>query len=160
MLGEGPTVTTTLDYTRHDEELRLRVDVEGGREKEMRTDQRLQLAITEAKDRAERRCRRDGVTDELKVTVSYLDVGTSTDTVEREQLHLDQDSEAESEASDREIDLQSWNRPDQWADKAAYDETLTKLAGLFSNNFKKFTTHSVGGDDELTKRILAAGPQL
>ncbi|GBG63141.1 hypothetical protein CBR_g36910 [Chara braunii] len=49
---------------------------------------------------------------------------------------------------------------EMWADKAAYDETLKKLAGLFTNNFKKFTAHSVGGDDDLTKRILAAGPQL
>ncbi|GBG83476.1 hypothetical protein CBR_g37188 [Chara braunii] len=97
MSGEGPTVTATLDYSRRNEEVRLRVDVEGGREKEMRVDQRLQLAIMEAKDRAERRCRRDGVTDELKVTISYLDVRTSTDIVEREQLHLDRDSEAESE---------------------------------------------------------------
>ncbi|GBG60394.1 hypothetical protein CBR_g5570 [Chara braunii] len=113
MSGEGPTVTATLDYSHRNEEVRLRVDVEGGREKEMRADQRLQLAITEAKDRAERRCRRDGVTDELKVTVSYLDARTSTDIVEREQLHLDRDSEAESEVSDSETDLQSWNRPDQ-----------------------------------------------
>ncbi|GBG72862.1 hypothetical protein CBR_g12581 [Chara braunii] len=77
----------------------------------MRADRRLQLAITEVRDRAEKRCRRDGVTDVIKVTISYLEVETSTDTVEREQQQLDRDSEAETEASDRETDLQSWNRP-------------------------------------------------
>ena len=45
----------------------------------------------------------------------------------------------------------------QWADKVAYKDTLTKLAGLFTSNFKKFTNYSVGS---LTESILAAGPQI
>lgn len=48
---------------------------------------------------------------------------------------------------------------EQWNDKNAYTETLTKLAGLFKKNFLNFTDHKVGGDGKLTEEILAAGPQ-
>ncbi|GAQ80749.1 phosphoenolpyruvate carboxykinase (ATP) [Klebsormidium nitens] len=48
----------------------------------------------------------------------------------------------------------------QWSDKGAYQATLSKVAGLFVNNFKKYSTYSVGGDDKLTREILAAGPQV
>lgn len=48
----------------------------------------------------------------------------------------------------------------QWSDKDAYQATLTRVGGLFVNNFKKYANYSVGGDDKLTKEIVAAGPQL
>ncbi|GBG80802.1 hypothetical protein CBR_g31358 [Chara braunii] len=114
MAGEGPMVTAVLDYNRCNQEVRLKINVEGGKEEVMRADQGLQAAITEAKDRAERRCRRDGVTDEIKVTVLYLETETSTDTTKREQQHLDHDTEAESDASDLEATTQSWRGLDQW----------------------------------------------
>ncbi|GBG70616.1 hypothetical protein CBR_g6742 [Chara braunii] len=82
----------------------------------MRTNPKLQDAITEARDRAERRCRRAGVTARLRITVTYHETETSTDTVDREQAHLDRDSGGESEMSevgDRDSDLHSWNRPGQ-----------------------------------------------
>eukprot|EP00246_Nothoceros_aenigmaticus_P006031 TRINITY_DN18771_c0_g1_i1.p1 TRINITY_DN18771_c0_g1~~TRINITY_DN18771_c0_g1_i1.p1 ORF type:complete len:664 (+),score=128.51 TRINITY_DN18771_c0_g1_i1:337-2328(+) len=47
-----------------------------------------------------------------------------------------------------------------WTDKGAYNETLNKLAGLFTKNFEKFADYQVGGDGQLTKQILAAGPAL
>ncbi|GBG86604.1 hypothetical protein CBR_g41668 [Chara braunii] len=114
MSGDGPTVTAILDYIYGRQEAKLKVDVEGGKEEETRANQGLQMAITEAKGRAERRCRRDGVTDEIRVTVSYLEAETSTDTVEREQRHFHRDTEAESEASDLEATAQSWQGLDQW----------------------------------------------
>ncbi|GBG81511.1 hypothetical protein CBR_g32500 [Chara braunii] len=113
--GEGPWITVMLNYDGGDE-LRLKINVEGAKEVEMRTNSRLQDAITEARDRAERRCRRDGVTAIMQVTVSYHETETSMDTADREQAHLDRDSGGESEmseAGDWETDLQSWNRPDQ-----------------------------------------------
>ncbi|EFJ09434.1 hypothetical protein SELMODRAFT_272074 [Selaginella moellendorffii] len=45
-----------------------------------------------------------------------------------------------------------------WWDKKAYFETLNRLAGLFKKNFENFTDQSVGNAD-LTKEILAAGPE-
>lgn len=42
-----------------------------------------------------------------------------------------------------------------WEDKDAYDATITKLAGLFENNFKKFTSTDKGKALE-----VAAGPKL
>ncbi|WP_334176910.1 phosphoenolpyruvate carboxykinase (ATP), partial [Pseudoxanthobacter sp.] len=39
-----------------------------------------------------------------------------------------------------------------WADKKAFDETATKLAGMFRDNFSKFEAH-VGAE------VLAAAPQ-
>ncbi|GBG89254.1 hypothetical protein CBR_g48961 [Chara braunii] len=115
MSGEGPWITVILNYDGGDK-LRLRINVEGAKEVEMRTNPKLQNAITEAKDRAKRRCRRDGVTTKVKVTVSYHETETSMDTADREQAHVDRDSGVESEmseAGDRETDLQSWNRPGQ-----------------------------------------------
>lgn len=46
----------------------------------------------------------------------------------------------------------------QWSDKAAYEETLLKLGGLFKKNFEVFMNHKIGKDDKLTEEILAAGP--
>ncbi|GBG87399.1 hypothetical protein CBR_g45456 [Chara braunii] len=89
MSGDGPTVTAVLDYNYDRGEAKLRINVEGGREEDMRADSVLQMAITEAKYRVKRRCRRDGVTNEIKVKITYLEEETSTDTVEREQQHLD-----------------------------------------------------------------------
>ncbi|GBG60162.1 hypothetical protein CBR_g3405 [Chara braunii] len=114
MFGDGSTVTAVLNYSHCKREARLKINVEREKEKEMRVDRGLQAAITEARDRAERRCRRDGVTDEVKVTVSYVEAETSTDTVEPEQRHLDRDSEAESGASDLNAETQSWHGLDQW----------------------------------------------
>ncbi|GBG87998.1 hypothetical protein CBR_g46369 [Chara braunii] len=79
----------------------------------MRTNLKLQDAISEARDRAERRCRRDEVTAKLRITVAYQETETSMDTADLEQVHQDTDSGGESEMSDadRETDLRSWNRP-------------------------------------------------
>ncbi|GBG68119.1 hypothetical protein CBR_g2670 [Chara braunii] len=111
--GEGPRITTILNYDGGDE-LRLRINVEGGKEEEMRTDGKLQDAITETKDRVERRCKRDGVTAKMQVTVSYHETETSMDTAEWEQAQLERDLGGESEVSeaeDPETDLRSWIRP-------------------------------------------------
>ncbi|GBG76752.1 hypothetical protein CBR_g22968 [Chara braunii] len=113
MSGEGPWITTILNYDGSDE-LRLRINVEEGKEEEMRTDGRLQDAITETKDRVERRCRRDGMTAKMQVTVSYHETETSMDMADWELAHLERDSGGESEmseAEDRETDLRSWIRP-------------------------------------------------
>ncbi|GBG59108.1 hypothetical protein CBR_g32126 [Chara braunii] len=115
MSGEGPSITAILNYDGGDE-IDLKIDVDGAKEGEMRTNSKLQEAITEARDRAERRCRRDGVTARMRVTMAYHEAETSIDTIDREQAHLDRDSGGESEMSeggDRETDLKSWNRPDQ-----------------------------------------------
>ncbi|GBG72597.1 hypothetical protein CBR_g12169 [Chara braunii] len=114
MSGEGPTVTTILDYSHFNEEAKLKINIEGGKEEEMRADQVLQAAITEFKDRAKRRCRRDGVTDEVKVPVSYLEAETLTDMAEREYMYLNRDTEVESEVSDLDGETQSWHGLDQW----------------------------------------------
>ncbi|GBG74703.1 hypothetical protein CBR_g19108 [Chara braunii] len=113
MSGEGPWITVMLNYDGGDE-VRMKTNVERAKEVEMRTYGKLQDAITEAKDRAERRCRRDGVTARLQVTVSYHETETSMDTTDLEQAHVDRNSGGESEmseAGDRETDLRSWNRP-------------------------------------------------
>ncbi|GBG75162.1 hypothetical protein CBR_g19675 [Chara braunii] len=113
MSGEEPWITAILNYDGGDE-LRLRINVEGGKEEEMRTDGSLQDAITETKDRVERRCRRDDVTTKMQVTVSYHETETSMDTADWEQAHLERDSGGESEmreAEDQETDLRSWIRP-------------------------------------------------
>ncbi|GBG61116.1 hypothetical protein CBR_g19193 [Chara braunii] len=113
MSREGPWITAILNYDGGDE-LRLRINVEGGKEEEMRTDGRLQDAITETKDCVERRCRRDGVTVKMQVTISYHETETSMETADWEQDHLERDSGGESEmseAEDRETDLRSWIRP-------------------------------------------------
>ncbi|KAJ1689104.1 hypothetical protein LUZ63_013259 [Rhynchospora breviuscula] len=47
-----------------------------------------------------------------------------------------------------------------WEDKAAYKETLLKLAGLFKKNFEVFANHKIGTDGSLTDEILAAGPNF
>ncbi|GBG66009.1 hypothetical protein CBR_g54988 [Chara braunii] len=102
-----------LNYDGGDE-VRLKINVEGAKKVEMWIDPKLQDAITKAKDRAERRCRRDGVTAKLQVTVSYHETETTMDTADLEQAHLDRDSGGESEmseAGDRETNLRSWNRP-------------------------------------------------
>ncbi|GBG88516.1 hypothetical protein CBR_g47987 [Chara braunii] len=104
-----------LNYDGGDE-VRMKINVEGVKEVEMQTDGKLQDAITEAKDRAEKRCRMDGVTARLHVTVSYDETETSMDTADQEQAHVDRDSGGESEmskAGDRETDLRSWNRPSE-----------------------------------------------
>ncbi len=46
------------------------------------------------------------------------------------------------------------NPRDSWADKAAYDATLRKLAAMFVDNFQIFTDTPKG------KALLTAGPQL
>ncbi|RRT61984.1 hypothetical protein B296_00004046 [Ensete ventricosum] len=47
-----------------------------------------------------------------------------------------------------------------WLDKAAYEETLLKLAGLFKKNFEVFANYKIGQDDKLAEEILAAGPNF
>uniref|UniRef100_A0A388LF10 CCHC-type domain-containing protein n=1 Tax=Chara braunii TaxID=69332 RepID=A0A388LF10_CHABU len=99
MSGEGPWITVMLNYDGGDE-VKMKMNVEGAKEVEMQTNGKLQDAITEAKDRAERRCRRDGVTARLQVTVSYHETETSMDTADLEQAHVDRDSGGESEMSE------------------------------------------------------------
>jgi len=41
-----------------------------------------------------------------------------------------------------------------WANKAEYDEALKKLAGMFVENFKKYTDETEG------QKLVAAGPQM
>ncbi|GBG64117.1 hypothetical protein CBR_g40565 [Chara braunii] len=104
--GEGPLITTALNYD-GGEVVRLKVCIEEGREEEMRGDQRLQAAISEARNRAERRCTRDEVTVGLRVTVIDHETESSTGTETREEQHNERDSGGESEMSeaDRETDL-------------------------------------------------------
>ncbi|GBG77647.1 hypothetical protein CBR_g24095 [Chara braunii] len=107
MSGEGPWITVMLNYDSGDE-VRLKINVEGAKEVEMRTNPKLQDAIKEAKDRAERRFRRDRVTAKMQITVSYHETETSMDTADLEQAHQDRDSGGESkmsEVGDRETDL-------------------------------------------------------
>lgn len=48
----------------------------------------------------------------------------------------------------------------QWSDKAAYNDTLLKLGGLFKKNFEVFASYKIGTDNKLTEEILAAGPNF
>ena len=48
----------------------------------------------------------------------------------------------------------------QWPEKAAYEETLLKLAGLFRKNFEVFANYKIGEDAKLAEEILAAGPNF
>jgi phosphoenolpyruvate carboxykinase (ATP) len=47
-----------------------------------------------------------------------------------------------------------------WSDKKLYNKTLEKLAGLFQKNFEVYADYKVGGDNNLTQKILEAGPVL
>ncbi|CAL9757533.1 unnamed protein product [Musa acuminata subsp. burmannicoides] len=47
-----------------------------------------------------------------------------------------------------------------WPEKAAYEETLLKLAGLFRKNFEVFANYKIGEDAKLAEEILAAGPNF
>ncbi|MSR89226.1 MAG: phosphoenolpyruvate carboxykinase (ATP) [Candidatus Margulisbacteria bacterium] len=51
------------------------------------------------------------------------------------------------------VDAQILNPRNTWQDKAAYDATLEKLAGLFAKNFTKFSGTSEG------QRLTQAGPK-
>ncbi len=46
------------------------------------------------------------------------------------------------------------NPRNTWQDKAAYDEALKKLAGMFQNNFKKYTDLPAG------QKLVSVGPSL
>ena len=52
------------------------------------------------------------------------------------------------------VDAKLLNPRNTWEDKAAYDESLRKLGGMFADNFERFT------DAERGKALVAAGPQL
>ncbi|GBG59903.1 hypothetical protein CBR_g66708 [Chara braunii] len=112
MREEGATVDACLSYSKSDVQARFNINVYGGKEQEMREDGKVQGVVTKARNRAERRCKRDGVTAALRVTVTYDEEETSTSTTEREQQELDRDSEVESEASD--ALTQSWHGLEQW----------------------------------------------
>ncbi|GBG83474.1 hypothetical protein CBR_g37186 [Chara braunii] len=111
MSGERPWITTMLNYDGGDV-AKLKINVEGAKEEEMRAKSKLQAAITEAKDLAKRHCMRDGVTTEMQVTIAYHEAETSTDTVDREHTHLDKDSGAESKMS--EAETRSWHGLEHW----------------------------------------------
>ncbi|GBG78059.1 hypothetical protein CBR_g25996 [Chara braunii] len=106
-------VETILSYGKAEGEVRLKINVCAHREEEMRRDEGLRAAITEARNKAERRCRRDGVTASMRVTVTYHEDDSSTESTTREVQHNERDSEGESEMSDREADVQSWHGLDQ-----------------------------------------------
>ncbi|GBG76664.1 hypothetical protein CBR_g22881 [Chara braunii] len=113
MSREGPWITTILDYD-GGAEVKLKINMEGAKEEEMRVNPKLQATVNEAKDRAKKRCRRNGMIAEMRVIVAYHKVDTSTGTVDREQAHLDRDSGGESEMSEAKIqsyhDLEQWRR--------------------------------------------------
>ncbi|GBG67592.1 hypothetical protein CBR_g721 [Chara braunii] len=113
MSGEGPWITTILNYDGGDE-AKLKINVEGVREEEMTGDLKLQVVVTKAKNRAKRRCRRDRFVIEVQVTITYHEAETSIGTTERGQQHLDRDRDVESEASDLDAETQSWHGLDQW----------------------------------------------
>ena len=52
------------------------------------------------------------------------------------------------------VDANVLNPRNTWADKAAYDEMLKKLAGMFAERFKRFT------DTDAGKNLVKFGPQL
>jgi phosphoenolpyruvate carboxykinase (ATP) len=52
------------------------------------------------------------------------------------------------------VDSDILNPRNTWGDKAAYDEALKKLAGMFVEKFKRFT------DTEAGKELVKAGPQI
>ncbi len=52
------------------------------------------------------------------------------------------------------VDSHLLNPRNTWADKAAYDEQLKKVAGMFIENFKKYTDAAAGRD------LVSSGPQL
>src|SRR4030067_651036 len=52
------------------------------------------------------------------------------------------------------VDQNILNPRNSWADKSAYDEMAKKLAGMFVNNFQKFTANPEA------KRLIGAGPKL
>ena len=52
------------------------------------------------------------------------------------------------------IDTDLLNPRNTWDDKAAYDEMLRKLGGMFAENFVRFT------DTETGNALVAAGPQV
>ncbi|GBG65716.1 hypothetical protein CBR_g52311 [Chara braunii] len=158
MSGEGPWIMVMLSYDGGDE-LRLKINVEGAKEEEMRTNPKLQDAMTEAKGRAERRCRRDRVTTRMQVMVAYHETETSADTVDREQAHLDRDSGGESEmskAGDRETDLQSWNRPDQMTREAtATTEVMAEVAVTGEVTVRGEVMAEVGATTEVAEDLAA-----
>ncbi|GBG78063.1 hypothetical protein CBR_g26000 [Chara braunii] len=82
----GTVVETILTYGKPDREVRLKVNMCGGREQEMRRNKELQAAVTEARNRAERRCRRDEVSASMRVTVTYHENDSSTGTTTREPV--------------------------------------------------------------------------
>ncbi|GBG92480.1 hypothetical protein CBR_g55631 [Chara braunii] len=111
MFGEGPRITTILNYDGGDE-AKLKLNVEGAREKEMRGYQKLHTSATEAKNHAKPRCKWDSVTAEVQVGMAYNEAETSTDTTEREQQHLDRDSGGGSKMSVAET--LTWHELGQW----------------------------------------------
>ncbi|GBG85804.1 hypothetical protein CBR_g40613 [Chara braunii] len=141
MREEGVTVDVCLSYSKSEGQARLRINVYGGKEQEMREDAKIQGVVTEARSRAERRCRRDGVTATFRVTVTYHEEETSTSTTEREQQELDRDSEAESEASE---DLtQSWHGLEQWRREHPPAESLKEE--IFGPRGERANWNSPGG---------------
>ncbi|GBG84361.1 hypothetical protein CBR_g38333 [Chara braunii] len=154
MREEGATVDACLGLSKSDGLARLKINVYEGKEQEMREDEKVQGVVIEARNQAERRCRRDGVTVALEITVTYHEEDNSTSTTEREQQELDRDLEAESEASDAQT--RSWHGMELWSVGRESEEEEQEGEGLSKSGkeLKKLLGKSVFSEDGVEEQAV------